>query len=113
MSLALLALAALGVLPGPPMDRAAAERTAELLRLLADATRLRVLSVAAGESGIGAAEIAARLGESPATVAAHVDVLVTAGCLEVCSPIPDGPPVYRVTDAAIARLVRRSPERQG
>jgi DNA-binding transcriptional ArsR family regulator len=90
--------------PGPPMDRDIAERTAGLLRVLGDATRLRILGLAADGDCVDVAELAVRLGESLTTVNAHVDALVAAGCLDVCHV--GERPSYCVTVVAIARLVR-------
>lgn len=91
--------------PGPPLDPDTAERTARMLGVLGDPTRLLILSLAAGGECLDAAELAARLGESLPSVMAHVDALVAAGCLDICHI--DQVPSYCVTVVAIARLVRR------
>lgn len=92
-------------LPGPPLDPDTAERTARLLGVLGDPTRLLILSLAAGGECIDAAELADRLGEPLDLVVAHVEALVAAGCLEICHV--DQAPSYCVTQVAMARLVRR------
>ncbi|MET9240940.1 helix-turn-helix domain-containing protein [Nonomuraea sp. NPDC003709] len=90
--------------PGPPIDREVAERTADLLRVLGDATRLRILSLAAAGDCTDATELAQRLGEPLTTVTAHVKALVAAGGLDVCHV--NETPSYCVTRVAIAQLVR-------
>lgn len=66
------------------LDAAAAERLAELLKALAEPTRLRLVSLIAGHPGAEACvcDLTAPVGLSQPTVSHHLKILVEAGLLE-------------------------------
>ncbi len=66
------------------LDAAAAERLAELLKALAEPTRLRLVSLIAGHPGAEACvcDLTAPVGLSQPTVSHHLKILVEAGLLQ-------------------------------
>lgn len=67
-----------------PLDPAAAERLATVLKALAEPTRLRLMSLIAGHEGTEACvcELTTPVGLSQPTVSHHLKILVEAGLLE-------------------------------
>ncbi|XPP25633.1 MAG: ArsR/SmtB family transcription factor [Leucobacter sp.] len=69
--------------PGPPLERKSAEDIARLLKVLADPTRLQMLSVVVGSSvgEVTVGELVEALGLRQPTITHHVGILVDDGLL--------------------------------
>ncbi|MCV7313957.1 helix-turn-helix transcriptional regulator [Mycolicibacillus parakoreensis] len=88
------------------LDPGAAERLAELLKALAEPTRLRLVSLIAGHEGAEACvcDLTAPVGLSQPTVSHHLKILVEAGLLDRTQRGRWA--YYRVVPAALEALAR-------